>query len=319
MLYNARYSTQAWSLIVLLFSKAAGHTSSVTDLEEDKIGILHNQRVLAEVTEMIKTSYLVHKGMINLQPDASETHDDVEDMLYGNRMAILSGDYLLSNCCAELAGLRNQELNELISSGLRDLVEAEFVGLRDKQNNPLPSRPHTRPIEYKISSKNNIEPFIISDALGDARAEWTLRNVLNNAGLLGKSCQGTLMIGGHSAEMQERGYLFGKHLALATQACLDRKPFSFNNTEPFSLVSAPVTFHLQHDPSLYIEIERGMDDVQNINFEKIRQEVIKGPGLEKTKQLQIEHSNAALDVLQYLPPSESRSALTNIIVAMQDF
>jgi len=37
--------------------------------------------------------------------------------------------------------LRNQELVELISSAVRDLAEAEFVGDRDAQNNPLPSKP----------------------------------------------------------------------------------------------------------------------------------------------------------------------------------
>lgn len=36
---------------------------------------------------------------------------------------------------------RNQELVELMSSAVRDLAEAEFLGERDDQNNPLPSRP----------------------------------------------------------------------------------------------------------------------------------------------------------------------------------
>lgn len=30
---------------------------------------------------------------------------------------------------------------ELISSAIRDLTEAEFMGERDAQNNPLPSKP----------------------------------------------------------------------------------------------------------------------------------------------------------------------------------
>lgn len=36
---------------------------------------------------------------------------------------------------------RNQEIVELISSAVRDLAEAEFLGDRDEQNNPLPSMP----------------------------------------------------------------------------------------------------------------------------------------------------------------------------------
>ncbi|KRT82650.1 hypothetical protein AMK59_3751 [Oryctes borbonicus] len=316
LLYDGRYSTQAWGLIVLLLSKAAGCTLNIKDIEEDKAsGVLNSQRILAEVTEMIKTSHLIHKGMINLHARNS-TMDDIGDMLYGNKMAILSGDYLLSTCCSELAGLRNQTLNELISSALRDLIEAEFVGLRDKQNNPLPSKPHARQIEYTVTSQNNMEPAVVSDALGNATAEWTLRHILNTASLLGKSCQGTLILAGHPSELQKHGYLFGKHLALAWQACLDLQPFAAGSTGSFNLVSAPVTFHLQYDPSLYVEIERGMENVEDVDFEKIRQEVLKGPGLEKTNQLRVEHSNAALDALECFPVSDARNALTNMIVAM---
>lgn len=52
---------QAWGLIVLLISKAAGHAPSVPDMEQDKsAGVLHSQRGLVEVTEMIRISHLIH-------------------------------------------------------------------------------------------------------------------------------------------------------------------------------------------------------------------------------------------------------------------
>lgn len=85
-----------------------------------------------------------------------------------------------------------------MSSAVRDLAEGEFVGRRDQQNNPLPS------------------PQGVSDATED----WTLRNVLSAGSLLGKSCQGTLKLAGHGTELQEQGYKFGKHLALAWQVKL---------------------------------------------------------------------------------------------------
>lgn len=75
--------------------------------------------------------------------------------------------------------------------------------------------------------------------------------------LLGKSCQGTLKLAGHPEELQQKGYLFGKHLALAWQACLDGEPFATGSTGQFSLVSAPVLFALQHNPSMYALIEKG--------------------------------------------------------------
>lgn len=61
LLYNGKNTMQAWGLIVLLVSKAAGHAPSIPDVEQDKsAGVLHSQRALAEVTEMIRISHLVH-------------------------------------------------------------------------------------------------------------------------------------------------------------------------------------------------------------------------------------------------------------------
>ncbi|KAG6463021.1 hypothetical protein O3G_MSEX013605, partial [Manduca sexta] len=140
LIYNGKNNMQAWGLIVLLVSKAAGHSAEIPDMEQDKAaGVLHSQRALAEVTEMIRTSHLVHKGLVNM--NARRTADEPDDMMFGNKIALLSGDYLLANSCTELANLRNQELVELMSSAVRDLAEAEFLGERDEQNNPLPSRP----------------------------------------------------------------------------------------------------------------------------------------------------------------------------------
>ncbi|XP_060518741.1 all trans-polyprenyl-diphosphate synthase PDSS2-like [Cylas formicarius] len=317
LLYNGKNNMQAWGLIVLLVSKAAGHAADIPDMEQDKAaGVLHSQRALAEVTEMIRTSHLVHKGLVNLQPPT--TADPSGDMMFGNKIALLSGDYLLSNSCIELANLRNQDLVELMSSAVRDLAEAEFVGPRDKQNNPLPARPKESSSKYTQFTENNLEPLVVSEALGNAQAEWTLRHVLTAGSLLGKSCQGTLKLAGHTKELQEKGYLFGKHLALAWQACLDREPFTPGSSGHFSLVCAPLIFTLQHKPSLYEYIEKGQGNVEDVDYELLRREVLQGPGLALTKKLQKEHSQAALTMLKELPASDARTALANIIEAMEE-
>lgn len=110
LLYNGKNNVQAWGLVVLLISKAAGQASSHVDLEMDQnaAGLLQSQRVLAEATEMIRISHLVHQGLVNLQPLAEAGQDLAlhDDMTFGNKIALLSGDYLLGNSCAELATLR---------------------------------------------------------------------------------------------------------------------------------------------------------------------------------------------------------------------
>lgn len=157
--------------------------------------------------------------------------------------------------------------------------------------------------------------------MGNPEKEWALRNILSAGSLLGKSCQGALKLAELDERLQKQGYLFGKHLALAWQACIDLEPFR-SNTLPigaqFSLVSAPVLFHLEHDPTLYEEIQKGKKSVDNVDYEYIHAEILKGPSLERTRNLARKHSTAAMNVLNEFPPSDARTALQNIILAMQD-
>lgn len=101
---------QAWGLIILLLSKAAGHAVAFAEDEfVDKCaGVLHKQRALAEICEMIRLSQLVHQGMVNLQNLKNNGNDLASDseMIFGNKMALLGGDYLLGNACLSLADLR---------------------------------------------------------------------------------------------------------------------------------------------------------------------------------------------------------------------
>lgn len=330
LLYNGKNNMQAWGLIVLLVSKAAGHAPSIPDMEQDKsAGVLHSQRALAEVTEMIRTSHLVHQGLVNLQPMSNSGNDlsSESEMVSGNKIALLCGDYLLGNSSLELANLRNQELVGLISSALRDLCESNFVGDRDEQNNALPSDPRSRPLhesadenEANPDEMDNTKPFSMKGVMGNPEREWAMRNVLSAGSLLGKSCQGALKLAGLSEDLQKEGYKFGKHLALAWQAAIDLEPFKTNLPpgSQFSLVSAPVLFHLEYDPKLYEEIQRGVRSVNNIDYQKIHDEVSTGPGMEHTRNLARKHSSKAMEVLNVLKPTDARTALQNIILAMQD-
>ena len=69
-----------------------------------------SQRSLAEITEMIHTAHLIHKGVVNLTPSDFPDGNTLQDMTFGNKIAILSGDYLLSNACTGLAALKNSKV-----------------------------------------------------------------------------------------------------------------------------------------------------------------------------------------------------------------
>jgi len=111
LLYNGQNTMQAWGLIVLLVSKAAGHMNVNRSADEDKSGVLRSQRALAEIAEMIRTSHLMHNGLINIYPEMFSEPIDQIDMSYGNKIGLLSGDYLLANSFNELSMLKNQNVS----------------------------------------------------------------------------------------------------------------------------------------------------------------------------------------------------------------
>ncbi|GAB1866146.1 Decaprenyl-diphosphate synthase subunit 2 [Camponotus japonicus] len=302
IIYNGR-NTQVFGLIILLISKAAGHLNA-KPVEEDKAaGVLHSQRALAEVTEMIRISNLIHRGLVNINTNEalSAESSELNNMTFGNKIALLCGDYLLSNSCAELASLRNQDLVFLISSAVKDLCQAEFVACRDNQNFPIPSIPPENRTGYALK-------------------EWTLLNVYGAGSLLGKSCQATLQLAGHSKEIQTEGYKFGKHLALAWQASLDLGLCINKDKEILhNLCAAPIMFHVEHDPSILTELDKGLESVENVDYLKVLEIVAAGPGIGLTKELIKEHSQKAMEVLNVFKESDARKALSNIIVAIGDF
>ena len=97
-------------LIVLLISKAAGipkTNQSVLDSELSD-GIHNSQRCLAEITEMIYTGSLIHKGVLDLN---TVVNTELKNMDQGNKLAVLCGDYLLANACKNLSKLHNTQVN----------------------------------------------------------------------------------------------------------------------------------------------------------------------------------------------------------------
>lgn len=296
LIYNGRNNMQTRGLIVLLISKAAGHLNP-EELEKDQpAGVSLGQRSLAEITEMIHTAHLIHKGVVNLSPTVFDG-TTLQDMEFGNKIAILSGDYLLANACTGLAALRNTVVVELISTAISDFMEAEFIGIRDNQGNPIPDASITV-------------------------LDWEEKNFLAAGSLMAKSCQATLVLAGHSDEMQQKGFEFGKEIALAWQAYSDLQPFTDLYRYPpgtaFDLTSAPVVLHLQRDLSLLSLITSAGDSLENCDFKKIHNVIMAGRGVQDAKDLCQSHAQAALDVLQdVFEPSDARTALENIINALR--
>ncbi|KAI4465118.1 geranylgeranyl pyrophosphate synthase [Holotrichia oblita] len=267
--------------------------------------------MLGEVTEMLKTSNLLHRSLITIDDNTK----DVLSMQFGNKIALLSGDYLLSNSYQQLASMKDHDLNELISSAVRDLAENEFIGPRDKDNKPLPNKPAPENKEFQIPDEFGITPSSFKHFLGNAKTEWILRSTLGGASLLGKACKGVLLLAGHDEDFQMNGFLLGKYLALSLEATRDyNSVFSERN---INLISAPMLFYLQRYPMFYSTIEEFVDKETRFDNDDIRNKLQKSPALRDTILLQNELCEETLNILERFRDSDAKVALQNIVYSIK--
>lgn len=214
---------------------------------------------------------------------------------------------------------------------VRDLAESEFIGERDEQNNPLPSQPSelsrhhlsTEALEEEFDRHirgDVMKPVNKENMLGTPESEWMLRHYLSAASLLGKGCKGALLLAQLPEATQINGFRLGLHLSLAWQASLDLEVFqsALSPGKTFSLISAPVLYHLEYDRSIFEEIKKGYVSVENIDYAKLHSSILNGPAVDKTLNLQRKHSMTSMKVLNKFHPSDARTALQNILLAMQD-
>ncbi|XP_074651669.1 all trans-polyprenyl-diphosphate synthase PDSS2-like [Tubulanus polymorphus] len=277
LLLDGKNGRQTRGLIVLLMSKAAGISETPQSMDSNVVSGIHNsQRQLAEITEMIHTATLIHKGVINLKDVIIE--EQKKDMKFGNKVAILSGDFLLANACTGLASLNNTEVVEIISGAIANLVEAEFT-----------------------SRVGDI--FTSFDV-------WKQYTYLSIAALIAKSCQAALILAHHSVNYQKNAYEYGKHVAFLHQLYQDLQPFIHPNEfgQEFRISSAPAVLYFHEKKIDISSVSLGKQDKQ-----QLYKEIKESAAIDAIKNLCSEHGQKALTSLNFLPESDARKTLEDIV------
>lgn len=184
-------------LLVLLIAKATSQAPKKTTqqlLNEDtdnechlssaETPILPAQRRLAEISEMIYTSSLLHYDVI-------DNGEQVTNPGFGNKMAVLAGDFLLARASLALAQLRKAECIELIATCIANLVEGEFMQLHD------------------LNEKNPDKQKVL---------DYYLEKVyLKTGSLIAQSCKASSVLGGCSSDIAKITYDYGRNLGIAFQ------------------------------------------------------------------------------------------------------
>ncbi|MBE9206670.1 solanesyl diphosphate synthase [Nostoc sp. LEGE 06077] len=263
--------------IVLLISRA-------TMLEED---ITQRHRRLAEITEMIHTASLVHDDVV----DESQMRRGVPTVhsLFGNRIAVLAGDFLFAQSSWYLANLDNLEVVKLLSEVIMDLATGEIQQGMNRFDSSLAIETYLQKSYYKTAS--------------------LIANSAKAAGLLSEV----------SPETAQQLYNYGRNLGLAFQIVDDILDFT-STTDTLGKpagsdlrsgnLTAPVLFALEEKPYLEVLIERQFAQAEDL--EQALALIQDSRGIQQARELAAHHAKLAAEDMAILPPSESRQALIDI-------
>jgi hexaprenyl-diphosphate synthase len=215
--------------------------------------ILPSQRRLAEVTELIHTASLLHDDVI----DHSESRRSAPsaNIEFGNKMTVLAGDFMLGRASVALARLRDPEVTELLATVIANLIEGEFMQLKN-------------------TAKDEKNPSWTEETL----TYYLQKTYLKSASLISKSCRAAAILGGSTPEVVEAAYLYGKNLGLAFQLVDDMLDYTISGEElgkpagadlELGLATAPLLFAWKDNNSLGKLVGRkfsGDGDVQRVSL-----------------------------------------------------
>lgn len=268
-------------LIVLLMAKALNAHGKNTDI------ISQSQKQVAMISEMIHTASLVHDDVI----DNSSTRrgKPTVDSRWGQRKAILVGDYILSVSSLLLAQLRNEEVVKILSQVIEDLVRGEFMQLGSKE-----------------------EP-------NDRFNHYLKKTFKKTASLMANSCKAVAVLSNCSDDLTERAFEYGRNIGMAFQLIDDLLDFTSIESvmgKPtaadlkLGLATAPVLYAAQEHKELNALIMRRFCHEGDV--ELARSLVAKSDGVYQTRLLAEAHSAAAIGLLKEFKPSKARDALEHV-------
>ncbi|KAF2227812.1 putative hexaprenyl pyrophosphate synthetase Coq1 [Elsinoe ampelina] len=256
--------------------------------------ILPSQRRLAEITELIHTASLLHDDVID--HSTSRRGFPSANTEFGNKMAVLAGDFLLGRASVALARLRDPEVTELLATVIANLVEGEFMQLRN-------------------TAQDEKHPTYSEETLG----YYLQKTYLKSASLISKSCRAAALLGGRSEETVEAAYQYGKNLGLAFQLVDDMLDYTVDQGELGKPAGADLKLGLATAPLLFAWREnRALGELVGRKFsregdvEKARQIVLNSDGLAQTRALAQDFVERAKAAIAHFPDSDAKTGLVDM-------
>jgi hexaprenyl-diphosphate synthase len=172
------------------------------------------QRRLAELSEMIHAGTLFHDDVTNDDDPGNETQQhQISGMMssFGNKTAILAGDYFLARSSLSLARLQNTQVSEIMSTSIEHLARGQVMQI-DRRTS----------ISTTLNDGDNVNDP------NTQRLLYYLNMVFyKSASLMAQTCRSAALLGDYSDDLVDASYRYGKHMGMAAHlvgdiaACLD--------------------------------------------------------------------------------------------------
>lgn len=200
-----------------------------------------------------------------------------------------------------------------------DIIDYNFIGQHDHDGNAIPFRPGNIPKPTMPSFENSSKPIKLEGNSGTAEDEWMFRQILHRGFLIAKGCQASAVLSetpNQPANIQKSCFELGKYLYLTWQIFVQTEFFkreNFNSDIKIDLVSLPVLFHLNHDPSLYDVLIKDSETREGIDQQVLFDKILNGPGMEPSIKMITKLKCKTQSYLQDFAASDEKLKIENIL------
>ncbi|XP_039609843.1 decaprenyl-diphosphate synthase subunit 1 [Polypterus senegalus] len=241
-------------MIVVLMARACNFHSNKTR------ELLPGQRSIAMISEMIHTASLVHDDVID--GSCTRRGKTTVNEIWGERKAILAGDFILSVASMALARIGNNSVVSVLSQVIEDLVRGEFMQLGSKENE------------------------------NERFKHYLEKTFKKTASLIANSCKAVSILVNSDPEVHEIAFQYGRNVGIAFQLVDDMLDFTSSANQlgkpsaadlRLGLATGPVLFACQQFPELHAMIMRRFSSAGDV--ERAWQYVMQSDGVQQTSYL----------------------------------
>ncbi|KAF8559948.1 terpenoid synthase [Imleria badia] len=252
--------------------------------------LLPTQLRLAQIAEMIHVASLLHDDVIDkfdLRHGAPSA-----PAAFGNKLAVLGGNFLLGRAGAALSRLGDNEVVESLASVIANLVEGEILQMKT------------------AGARSGVD--------SPPGGVYLQKTYLKTASLMVKGARAAVVLGGcrEGEVWKEVAYAYWRNIGIAFQLVDDILDFSSSTAlgKPGSgadlrlgLATGPVLYAAEEYPELEPLIARGFKCDGDV--ERALSCIHASSGVSRTRDLAQAYAEKAREVLEILPASEAKEAL----------